>query len=330
MDKLVFYDTEKEFTLAFSRYLSRRASLPCQVETFTEEAPLAACLASRTPLLLLTTKKDYTEELARLAGPSVPVVFLSEASGPDSICKYQDAPAITRELLARLRSLCPDAAAATAAAARLIGVTVPCGDPSSEQVALSLALLLQSRGFSVLYASLRPFPGLLDAAGGGRSLSDLLFALTVSGAADPGLFAAKLGPLSSLPPARPEDLADMKSDDWQRLFACLSGQSSFERVVLDLPPYLPGMPALAGLLDAFFAAETEGSAGRTAFDAFGKAVYPDGGVPGSVRFFLPETLTGPPDRESGLARLPFGVAGRIARELAARDPALFREDPHDS
>ena len=69
MDKLVFYDTEKEFALAFSRYLSRRASLPCRVETFTEEAPLAACLASCTPLLLLTTKKDYTGELARLAGP---------------------------------------------------------------------------------------------------------------------------------------------------------------------------------------------------------------------------------------------------------------------
>lgn len=242
-------DPEREYTAAFSGYLTRRKAVPMDITAFSDSEKLLAYAEDNPIDLLLINPVLLTPEVKELPVPSIVLLTdgdtIPEYGEYPCVSKYQACSEVIRQVLQNYKgSSDPECrSAALKRGIEIFGIFSPVARSGKTTFALTLAQIL-GRSRSVLYVNLESYSGFQDLLGseGTSSLCDLLYYagqktdnISVSLLRCLAGTVAKAGKIDYIPPVVfPWDLREAEGSEFTRLIDILSRESGYEVLVLDI------------------------------------------------------------------------------------------------
>lgn len=233
-------DTDKEYACNFAEYLNSKKKLPFQAEAFTDVDKLCHYAGKNPPEILLISESDMDSQVEKLNTENM--ILLSDEKEKEGnhkyVYKYQSADSVIREVM----EYYTQNAALFSMAARglsIIGVYSPLGRCGKTLFALTAGQLLGEKK-SVLYVSMEDYAGFeeLFHQEYERNMSDLFYNIRCG---EPKLLLylqsmiQHFGKLDYIPPAAsPEDMRDIRFEEWLKFFDLIRMGNSYEVLILDI------------------------------------------------------------------------------------------------
>ncbi len=324
-------DLETAYVVNFVEYVNRRAgNVPFEIHAFTTVEQLRDFQRGRHVELLLISEKAMSPEVDRMDIGRVLILSEEEHARQDpdrpTVCKYQPSPALIREVLADYAGTRTDAALISPFRKRteVIGVISP--NPEALQIyfSLSLGTLLAEEG-SALCLTFESAPGLENAFGQNfdRSMTDAVYYLWKEEEHfmdKVNAMTATLGPLHVLPPfTAGEDRTQIPGSAWVGMIEKITGQGTYDWLILDLTTHLPELSALLRRCDHLFVPLRDDpiSKGRQSFFFHRYFGSDDQLMERASTIRLPEELH-ELDKEELTSELIHGSLGDLAKEQLIR------------
>lgn len=242
--KFAIMDTEEVYACNLMDYLSDRQSVPFETLVFGSVESLAAYVRQNAVDLLLVSAKMMCDEIRRMNIRKIIVLsegeIVEECSGYPAVYKYQSSESIVAEVMscyARQEQMQPFYFAKKDA--WIAGIYSPVGRCGKTSFALALGQIL-SRSRRVLYLNLEDYAGFrsLFEQEPSCDLSDVMYFLRQNrGNVIMKLNSAiqRLGGLDCIAPAlSPQDIREIRPQEWARLLQDLTAYSSYQVILLDI------------------------------------------------------------------------------------------------
>lgn len=241
---LAICDLEVLYACNFMQYMSRKRSIPFEVQAFTSTEKLLEAARKEHIEVLLISDKAMDERIHEL--PIGQIIILSEGvHDPQldqypSIYKYQSSDAVIREVMACYGEYLPEPNPLPVLKKPMecIGIYSPLGRVLKTSFALTLGQIL-AKDRAVLYLNLEEYSGFehLFQTTYDSNLSDLIYYMKQK---QPSLshrisgMVQSVNNLDYIPPAiSPMDIRSAALEDWNYLLSELESHSSYEVVILD-------------------------------------------------------------------------------------------------
>lgn len=244
---LAICDLEVAYASHFMEHMNLRKNIPFEVQAFSCVTQLKHFTKQQSIEILLISENAWEPEVTQLSIGQI--IVLAEGTSTKStysypsVSKYQSSDSVIREVMAvyaaesRDREVRP--VNVTKRDMKIIGVYSPVGRCMKTSFALTLGRLL-SRDRPTLYINLESYAGFEQLFGKSydRTLSDIIYYMRkekdnlinrLHGAIQ------TLDNLDYIPPVPfPQDIADIRFEEWNWLLETLRGESSYQRIVLDI------------------------------------------------------------------------------------------------
>lgn len=328
---LAICDPEEKYVLRLADFLNEKKIVPFEVQAFTNlESLLKYGSTHQIEVLLLSEHLDV--QMAQTAGAGLVILLADSESSTKgeaalpSICKYQPADAIARQLLelySQGKGL-PAAASLRNLPLEVIGVHSPVARCGKTLFALTLGQILGEQK-KTLYVNLENYSG-FEALLGETYKSDLTDLVFLS-RQNAGSLSLKLNSciyhlrnLDYIPPAFfPCDIREVKSMEWIAFFAEVVQTEGYEALVLDIgsePEDIPMLLRECGRIYMPVLPDAISRAKVTQFERNLEALSCSDILERMVRLYLPAIS---PDRSGGrdklLDTLAYGDMGDFVRRL---------------
>ena len=292
---MVLCDSEEDYVSRLADYMNLRTGFPFEVYAFSDLQAAASFMDSRETALYLGPDIGAFTQGNRIHARQV--LFLSEteggeADGEASICKYQSADDLIRNVLeeyaGRSRTSVPEVSggrltlpsASAAGSVRgmeeeeasdpvcIIGVCSPVGRCAKTQFALALGELLARRK-ETLYLNLEDYRGILPPRTGEEDapdLIDLIYYLRE----DPQSIALRLAGMTQtlhrldfiLPADTALELAQVQLEEWGRLLEILAISGKYAYLILDIGSRIEQIRAILPKCSEIYLPSVEGEEAR--------------------------------------------------------------------
>lgn len=242
---LAICDLEVLYACNFMQYISRKKSIPFEIQAFTSTDKLIEAAGKERVEVLLISDKAMDERVEQLQVGQI--IILSEGiHNPrldqyPSIYKYQSSDAVIREVMACYGNAAPEPALAAALKrpVEIIGVYSPLGRVLKTSFALTLGQIL-ARDRAVLYLNLEEYAGFeqLFQTSYDNNLSNLIYYMKQRQQTlvhRISQMTESINNLDYIPPViSPGDIRDTSFQEWDFLLDELELHSSYEVIILDI------------------------------------------------------------------------------------------------
>ncbi len=256
---MAVYDVDPFYADRFAEFANQKETIPFTAVAFTSIGRLKV-FAAKQPVEILLVGDDVEDK--ELEGIEVgQVIRLSETGaakdGSPAIYKYQASDNVLREVMACYQVQDrPVLLTATGRKSQVIGVYSPISRCGKTGFAITLGQVM-AREKKVLMLSLEEFSGLGALTGTVYSggLSDLIYYYRQGtySSLRLGSVVYNWGGLDYVPPVTyAEDLADVKGQDLEELFARIAWESAYDVILLDMGHFDRDVERLLALCDLIY------------------------------------------------------------------------------
>lgn len=260
--KFAILDTEEAYACNLMEYLSERQSIPFETLVFGSVDALRA-FTSQSPLdLLLVSDKMMCDEIRQMDIRRIIVLsegeILQDCGDYPLVYKYQSSDSLVAEVMScYARQEVAQPALLSRKHITVSAVYSPVGRCGKTSFALTLGQILAQRQ-NVLYINLEGYAGfsaLLERQPP-SDITDVMYFLRQNrGSVIMKLNSAvqKMGRADYIPPAQsPQDLRDIRPEEWSQLLDELTAYSSYDRIILDIGPQVDEVCALLARCDVIY------------------------------------------------------------------------------
>lgn len=325
MKKKIFAicDLEESYVVRLADYLNRSAQLPMQVVAFTKPEALRKYAEEHPVEVLLISSEAMSEDVKEMNVRRV--IILTDGEDPELekkgeyIQKYQNSDSIARQVMQYAGE---QRAASLPEGCGIFGVYSPVGRCGKTMFSLALASIL-SENEKTLYINLENYSGFesLFRTTYQTDITDLMYAARQNADRFPGLLDSELrmfGNMCVVPPAFfPEDLKDIKKEEWEGFFFALAGGTECGNIVLDIGTYPGDVTDILGICTHIYMPVLSDPVSRAKISHFEKnldALSSDRLKSSITRVYVPDVTV----RNSGgalLDDLTYGKMGQFVRGL---------------
>ncbi len=243
---MALMDSEEPYAVRFMEHMNRKKAAPFVVQAFTDGEKLREYADTHRIEVLLIAERDLETVGVCRAGQVIVLADRNTGSGSSypAVSKYQASSAIMREVMEIYsRKEQEDGGEASDPVLKppmkIIGIFSPVGRCLKTSYALALGQCL-ARKKATLYFNFEAASGLRYLLGEEwkRDLSDIIYYIRRG---DRNITARliplirEIGALGYVPPSPfPAEIYQVTADEWNRLFASLRRDSSYEALILDL------------------------------------------------------------------------------------------------
>lgn len=252
--KFAILDMEDTYAQNLMEYLAERQSIPFDTLVFDSVESLGLYTQRSGVDLLLVSAKMMCEDIRRMNIRRI--IILSEGEIQQEyeaypmVYKYQSSESLVAEVMGYYaRQAAPAPCFLGKKKMNIAGVYSPVGRCGKTCFALALGQVMAGER-PVLYLNLEDYSGfdLLLEKEASSDISDVMYFLRQdNGNAALRINAAiqKLGRMDYIPPARsPEDIREIRIEEWLRLLEELAAYSRYETVILDIGQHIREAPSL--------------------------------------------------------------------------------------
>ena len=330
---LALCDLEASYAVNFSEYVNRRGNIPFEIHAFTSIDKLREYVREHAVEILLISEKAMCSEIDQW-GIEETVILTEEMQKKTRgrhphVYKYQSSTNVVREVLAAYgekKSPKDQTEKLLKPKCKIVGVYSPVTRCLKTSLSLTLGQLL-GRERSVLYISLEDFPGFegIFREQYEKNLSDVIYYLRQE---DENVILKlsqiirKTGSLDYIPPARsPEDLRNVRADEWHELLWALIDKSSYEVILLDIGDGLGILRDFLCECDIIYMPTKENAFARAKIQAFDDwmELWDSAAVKSKIRRLILTPGNLPETRDRYVEQLVWTELGDTARELIKRD-----------
>lgn len=259
-NKIGIYDNEINYAYRLMEVLNIKKQILFEAEVFTAKESLLLYLENHSLDVLLIQDSEMCEELNRYSVKKI--ILLSEGRKSINykypvIYKYQSSEMIIREIMNYYAENADADAIYSKQKIKIYGIYSPVRQIDVTAFALALGQFLLKQ-YSVLYLNLELFSGIKDKYGSenARGLSELMYYVNqdtegivymISGMAEKLMGLDWIQPLES-----PEDLQDIKVEEWLKLLSIIRTQSNYEALLVQLNEGVPEFCRILEVCDRIF------------------------------------------------------------------------------
>ena len=261
INKIGIYDDEITYASRLMEVLNARKQILFEAEVFTAKEKLLEYLGNHKLDILLVQDSKMFEELQGYSVMKIIILskgdYQNKTSKYPVIYKYQSSDAIIREIM---NYYAGDAKAQDLYSKRklkIYGIYSPVRQINVTAFSFAIGQHLLKK-YSVLYLNLELFSGIQCSFGSkdGRSLSELMYYINQGTEGIVYFISAMAEKLMGmdwiLPLESPEDLQDIKLDNWLTLFKILQTQSNYEVLIVQVNEAMPEFCRILEACDKVF------------------------------------------------------------------------------